>query len=712
VARQITIRRSLVLNLGLMILGLCLAILAITVYTGNQIVATASGRMIDRALDRADAELRGFFDPVERNLLMARGWLEAGTLDPQDDARLNAFFLPLLQAYPQISSINLGDPDGRGFMLLRRPAGWLNRRVDPIAFGDRVFYREWDASGGAAREWWVDDPTPEERYDPRTRDWYETAVAGAAALEPGAGRPEQVYWTSPYVFFTTGAPGLTGSVHVHSPAGSLLLAFDVLLSDISAFTQRIEISPNGFVGILSEDRQLVGLPRHPKLTSDAQRSAALLKQPRELGIEVFDDAIGVRQTLGLRVLPEPGEASLFAFESGGERYWTDVRAFAVPPDHRYLVVVTVPERDLLGPIRRLRGGVLGAAGLALLASIGSAFGLARRYSRPLSDLARNSTRIRHLDLRKSTSVESGITEIAQLAGAQEGMRAALDAFSRYVPTDVVRELVEIGEAAKIGGERKTLTVLFSDIEGFTRIAEGKSPEELTHHLATYFDEMLPIIDEVGTVDKLVGDGIMAFWGAPYPDPRHATHAVEAVLACQKRLAELNARWLAEGEPPLPTRFGLASGPALVGNVGSERRLSYTAVGDAVNLASRLEGLNRAYGTSVMAADPVPQLAGERFAWRALDRVRVVGRSQAVEVHELLGLRGEVDPERLVFARRYERALALYRAGSFREACDVLAELSAPWREDVSVERLRTACTRWIDEPPPDGWEPITLLDQK
>ncbi len=722
-ARSVTIRRSLLLNLGLLVVGLCAAIVAVTVYTGQQIVGVTSRRLIDRTLDRAVSELGIFFEPVERNLRMGRGWLEAGTLDPTDDASLDAFFRPLLEAYPQISSVNLGDEAGRNWMLLRTATGWYSRRIDPPASGDQIRFRERAQDGSLLREERV-DPSESERYDPRTRVWYRMAWDGVPKPGPGVTRPDGIYWTEAYEFFTTREPGITATVHVETPSGRWLLAFDILLRDLSAFTQEIEVTPNGFVGVLSADRKLLGVPRLPQLANAEAVRAAQLKRPGDLGIAVVEDAIANYQRLDAsrRVNVDPVGSlergwldagdSIFAFESGGARYWADVRIIVVPPDQKILVVANIPERDLLGPIRQLRAGVLAVTALALLAAIASAYLLARRYSLPLAALARSSARIRRLDLRAADRVQSGITEISELAGAQESMRTTLDAFSRYVPTDVVRELVELGEAARIGGERKELTVMFSDIEGFTKIAERKSPEELTHHLAGYFEAMLSILDEIGTVDKLVGDGIMAFWGAPHPDPHHARHALEAVLDCEARLAELNRAWQAEGEPPLPTRFGLASGPALVGNVGSARRLSYTAVGDVVNLASRLESLNRVYGTRILAADGVRKHAGDRFEWRTIDRVRVVGRDQSVEIHELLGRRDAVPARRRRFAQAYERALAAYRKREFARAVERIDALEDAWRTDLSVARLRTSCMECLEAPPPADWEPITLLTQK
>ena len=145
-------------------------------------------------------------------------------------------------------------------------------------------------------------------------------------------------------------------------------------------------------------------------------------------------------------------------------------------------------------------------------------------------------------------MQSSIREVSLLAGAQERMRSALDSFIRYVPSDVVRELLDRGDAARLGGSRETLSILFTDVEGFTSIAERTTPEALTAHMAEYFEALLPIIDEHGTVDKLIGDAIVAFWGAPTPDPDHARHAVEATLACAERLGQLNADWKQRGLP--------------------------------------------------------------------------------------------------------------------------------------------------------------------
>jgi adenylate cyclase len=302
----------------------------------------------------------------------------------------------------------------------------------------------------------------------------------------------------------------------------------------------------------------------------------------------------------------------------------------------------------------------------------------------------------------------------QLAAEQERMRVALDSFSRYVPVDVVRELMRRGEAARIGGSRCDVTALFTDIQGFTSVSEILEPEALTAHLADYFESLLEILqgDGFGTVTQLTGDGLIGFWGAPRADEAHASHAATAVLACRARLADLNEKWAREGKPELRTRFGLATGSAVVGNVGAVSRLVYTAVGDTINLASRLEGLSRFYGTSILASEPTREAVGESFEWRRVDVVRVKGKSVPVGIYELLGAAGELPEAELRLARQYEEALGLYRERRFAQARERLETLVAAGRGDLSVTRLLDLARLYEQSPPDADWDGVSDFFEK
>ena len=699
--QTISIRRSLIRNLGLLLVVLTGTILLTPIYTGQRITLSTSQALIERAIAQVGSELEGYIRPVENSLLFARSQVHTGALDLEDPQALNRFFIPLIERIPQISSVNLSDSEGRGYSLLRFPDRYRNRLTWTERWGDRLEFKEWRDEDTLIREWTVEDPPEEERYDPRLRDWYTGAQAGAATYEAGVALPLKVYWTDPYTFFTSGEPGITASVHAEDAGGKrMVMAFDVQLSDLSEFTRTLEVSPAGISLVMAEDRRVIGLPGMERFEDPDARREALLKRPRDLGLQLLVDGADAAAARG-------DDAKLFfSFESGNHTHWADIREVRLGANRFMSIVVVVPESDLVGVINEQRFLLLGVSTLGFAAAILMAFWLARRYSRPLSMLAENSQRIGALELGELESVKSTLREVDQLATEQERMRVALDSFSRYVPVDVIKELMTRGEAARIGGARREITSLFTDVQSFTSIAETLSPEALTAHMAVYFEELLKIIqgDGYGTVSQLNGDGLVAFWGAPVQDEEHATHAAIAVLRCQERLAELNDRWESEGLPRLPTRFGLASGPVIVGNIGALSRLVYTALGDTMNLASRLEGLSRFYGASSLASNATREATGDAFAWRSIDRVRVKGKSHAVEVYELLGRRGEVPDERLRFARRYEEALAAYRSRHFDEAVNRLEALAGEMPGDLSVRRLLELSRGFDERPPPESWD--------
>lgn len=224
-----------------------------------------------------------------------------------------------------------------------------------------------------------------------------------------------------------------------------------------------------------------------------------------------------------------------------------------------------------------------------------------------------------------------VLELVRERRAREALRLA---FAHYVPAQVLSEIVAHPEQLRLGGERRLLSVLFADLAGFTRLAEQLAPEQVAHLINEYLGEMTRIIlAHGGTVDKFIGDAVMAFWGAPLPDPEQAHHALAAARAMQAAMQPLNARLASEGLPPLGMRIGLHQGDAVVGNMGSEARFAYSALGDAVNLASRLEGANKAYGTGILVSAELRAALGEAAAGlRPVDRVRVQGRQTPVCLH--------------------------------------------------------------------------------
>ena len=213
---------------------------------------------------------------------------------------------------------------------------------------------------------------------------------------------------------------------------------------------------------------------------------------------------------------------------------------------------------------------------------------------------------------------------------------AIWSFARFVPKEIVRRVVDNSISTELGGVRQEISIVFTDIRGFTTIAEFADPDVLMHQMSRYFTALTDaFLAEGGTVDKFIGDAVMVFWNAPDPQPDHVERACRAALAGQKAAEQLNTRFEAEGLPPFYTRFGIHVGEAVVGNLGSAERMNYTALGSPVNLAARLEGLNKEYGTSVLVSEDVYARVRHRFKFRAIASVVAKGMTTETRVYELV-----------------------------------------------------------------------------
>ncbi len=280
-------------------------------------------------------------------------------------------------------------------------------------------------------------------------------------------------------------------------------------------------------------------------------------------------------------------------------------------------------------------------------------------------------------------------------------------FGQYMSEAVIDHLLEHPEKLQLGGERRRVTLFFSDLAGFTTISERLSPETVVALLNDYLSRMTEIIlEEAGTVDKFEGDAIMAFWGAPLDQADQAARACRAALKQQAALQDLNRQFTGLNLPPLSMRIGLNTGDAIVGNLGSAKRFDYTVIGDTVNLASRLEGVNKFYGSHIMASEATVTECTGTVEFRELDLVAVKGKEQAIRVFEVLGLMGELEPE--VGRRRqdFAQALELYRHRRFPEAGTAFEAILTEYPEDGPARTYRDRCRRFQEAPPPADWDTV------
>jgi adenylate cyclase len=259
-------------------------------------------------------------------------------------------------------------------------------------------------------------------------------------------------------------------------------------------------------------------------------------------------------------------------------------------------------------------------------------------------------------------------------------------FGTYVPKELVAEMSKNPEEYSMRGESRQMTVLFSDVRNFTSISEGLSPEALKDMMNTYLTEMTDVIQQGrGTIDKYIGDAIMAFWGAPLVDANHAAHGVEAALQMQQRIRKLDPEFDKRAWPRLNIGVGLNCGEMSVGDMGSKFRRAYTVLGDAVNLGARLEGLTKEYGVGILVSEYIVQAAPD-FVYREVDKVVVKGRTEGVGIYEPIGKVGEVGDTTLTEIDRLHKALELYRKQRWDEAEAMLNDLHHA-NPDVKLYKL-------------------------
>jgi adenylate cyclase len=285
-------------------------------------------------------------------------------------------------------------------------------------------------------------------------------------------------------------------------------------------------------------------------------------------------------------------------------------------------------------------------------------------------------------------------------------------FGTYVPKELVDQMSKNPEEYSMRGESREMTVLFSDVRDFTSISEGLSAQSLTDMMNAYLTDMTEVIQQTrGTIDKYIGDAIMAFWGAPLVDSEHATHGVEAALTMQKKIRSLDPDFARKGWPPLNIGVGLNCGTMNVGDMGSRFRRAYTVMGDAVNLGSRLEGLTKEYGVGILVSDNIVK-AAPGFVYREVDKVAVKGRTEGVLIYEPLGRVGEVDESLVEEAYLFEKVLGHYRAQRWDDADRLLADLASASPQTKLYKIFRERIFQYRYNPPDAGWNGVWVFKTK
>lgn len=364
----------------------------------------------------------------------------------------------------------------------------------------------------------------------------------------------------------------------------------------------------------------------------------------------------------------------------------------------------IGETEYFNAISEIKNNAILICLLGFFLSSGIIILLYRMITLPIKGLVIETEKIKNFELDGVIKIPAKLEELRGLVEAMDAMKIGLRSFRKYIPAELVQQLIRKGEEIDASGERQRLTIFFSDIADFSTISEKLTPNELSSQISEYLTEMTTIIlKHGGTVDKYIGDSIMAFWGAPNKTLDHATQACLAAIECNARLKILAQEWSSQGRPAFRARIGLNTGDVVVGNIGSNQRLSYTAMGDPVNLASRLEGLNKEYATSIIISQSVLNELPDEFVYRLLDIVVVKGKTEPVPIYELVSRKGDVTGLDSEFLEMFGKAVNSYLEKDWDKALFRFEKLLGLRPDDQACKIFIERCREYRDNPPGHDW---------
>jgi adenylate cyclase len=664
---------GIVLIIGLTLVYLSFSrITAVTNSAASQFIA----KVAELSADRIGSQLK----LVRDNLKVLNALPSVQSADIEDNPRLNALLAAMLKNNDQLFNLYVGYDDG-SFIEMDSIDGSARETRAKLEAPEQAVFRmvvisRSDPAGIRSRRLFLSDrletvrelPGPLD-YDPRERPWYKDAD-----------RRDGSWLTGPYVFFATGKQGYTVQLALEQGRGGVI-AGDLLLAVTQELLNRERLTPSAVAFLFDDDDRILAHPRMSELLgrevsgtiphlreTDMAGVLTAIRAWRTSGIseQFFQDPAGRLHAAAFQTIPHSGPANL-------------------------RVAVVAPVDEFFASILSERGRLFAIALGFVAAMVPIVFLIGSLLSRSLRTLAEETDRIQRFEPSHAPPVHSVIREIDELGRSVATMRTVAETFSRFVPRRLVEKLVETGTPLQLGGTRREVTLFFSDIVNFTQITESADPARVMQYTSRYFAAMSrEIMRHSGTVDKFIGDAIMAIWNAPADDPDHAANACAGALAFLRANDRLNAEFEREGWPVYKTRLGLHTGEAVVGNIGSEDRMNYTALGATVNLAARLEGLNKNYGTSILVSSALRQRATGGFLFRSVDRINPKGFAEAFEIYELRCERGNDDAANSELCREWEVVYAALHDKPLAGAECELAAFLAKYPED-GVARYHHNC---------------------
>ena len=537
-------------------------------------------------------------------------------------------------------------------------------------------------------------------YVAKNRPWYQKTQ-----------RMQTNIWTDIFVSDASLNPSIACSIPLFSATGELVgaMASSIGLNQLSEELAISSGSSGSSSMIINQKGEIIAHPTEKNIYKNVNGTAKLIS---------INDLTDKTAAEAFRVRSQQAEKERFLFTFNNIEYIALFKPVKNEGFAGWDYLMITPIDNFIGGVKVTQRNILLICLIILILSIIIIVFIAKRISMPIHHLSEQADRITNFDLSTVDAVKSGIKEIQRLQDSITRMRKSLVSFAKFVPKTLVKKLLDKGIEVKIGGSKKQITIFFSDIANFTSISESYPAEKLIAHLSEYFEEMTEILNKNNsTVDKYIGDAIMAFWGAPQHDTNHSLHCCISALLCQRRLLDLNRKWIYEKKPQLLTRIGIHTGEAIVGNIGSSERMNYTILGDAVNLAARLEGTNKMYGTNIIVSDSTVKHLHDHAVVRPLDIVAVKGKEEGVPIYELVALKN-ADPlvlpsnDQINFCDQFTKGFRYYLEKRWDEAITVFNDLQLTYGKDEPCAMYIERCEEFKKNPPPSNWDGISHLKSK
>jgi len=629
---MLTFRTSITFAVMAFIVALAGLLIAIQVRTLRLATQEAASAYMDatsaKAFGRLQTEITGIASLVH---VLATSSSVADSNERTETGRAIPLFKAALQELPQMDSVYAGFENGawlqvrrigdlndeqRGRLRARPAASIAINLVRPTRGGElpmrRIFEDQQGNEVGQLDLW-------KYGYDARERRWYRETVK--------ADRP---LISSPYLAFSISAPVITVSAPLRGKVPGVLAA-DLKLDTFSDFVQAQRPGEHGIVLIFDSAGSLIAHPNFAQFVVDAMTHPSQPQLPNIKEINSGVVAAVLRRSDGR----DRYDGSIR--DDHGRDYLFRVAKFTLGGQYKANILLLAAQEDFAQDVRKLQFTGLILAIIAGAAFIPIIWIFGNGMSRSLKSITAQAVKLQKLAAPDPSPVTSRIKEIHELGTAMELAQRAIWSFAHFVPKEIVQRIVDDSISTELGGVRGEITVVFTDVRDFTTIAESADPDILMHQTSRYFSVLTDaFLAEGGTVDKFIGDAVMVFWNAPNPQPDHVERACRAALAGRLACEKLNAQFETEGLQPFFTRFGIHVGEAVVGNLGSTERMNYTALGNTVNLAARLEGLNKQFGTTILVSEGVYLRAQHGFQFRACESVIAKGMTKETRVFELVG----------------------------------------------------------------------------